>query len=68
LLRKSLILLIVMSPTPESPKVIPIDDLTESVTAAVLKAVQSQPAVAKLPPRIICGIIYEPQVVRASEE
>ena len=57
-----------MSTTIESAKVIPISDLTESVTAAVLKAVQTQPAVAKLPPRIICGIIYEPQVVRASEE
>jgi hypothetical protein len=57
-----------MSTTLEPAKVIAINDLTESVTAAVLKAVQTQPAVAKFPPRIICGIIYEPQVLQGSEE
>jgi hypothetical protein len=57
-----------MSTKHESVKVIPIDDLTESVTAAVLKAVQTQPVFAKFPPRIICGIIYEPQISPGSEE
>ena len=48
----------------EEPKRIDIGDLTEAVTVAVQRAIQSNVRQANNPwnhPRIICGLILEPR-------
>jgi hypothetical protein len=55
-----------LNPQPLPPKSISFEQFTESVTASVLRAIQSHVATTNSPewknPRIIIGIIAEPKL------
>jgi hypothetical protein len=57
-----------LNPQPLPPKVVDLGQLTEAVTASVRSALEDRPATANTPqvfrsPRIIIGVIIEPQAL-----